>query len=64
MAQDSERRRTSLVGIVLLGMVGMVWLGQGVGLIPGSVMSGDPKWAVIGGALVVISIALAVRARR
>ncbi len=35
--------------LVLALLVGLVWLGQGAGLIGGSFMSGDPLWAVIGG---------------
>lgn len=35
--------------LVLALLLGLVWLGQGAGLIGGSFMSGDPLWAVIGG---------------
>ena len=31
-------------------VVGLIWLGQGVGLIGGSFMTGEAVWAVIGGA--------------
>jgi F0F1-type ATP synthase assembly protein I len=34
-------------GIVAL-LVGAVWIGQGLGYIPGSFMSGDPFWAAMG----------------
>lgn len=34
--------------LVLALLLGLVWMGQGVGLIPGSFMTGDPLWAVIG----------------
>ena len=34
---------------VVLGLVGLVWLGQGLGWIPGSFMTGDPLWAWLGG---------------
>ena len=33
----------------LLLLTGLVFLGQGVGLIPGSFMTGRIEWAVIGG---------------
>jgi len=36
---------------VLLLVMGLVFLGQGVGLIPGSFMTGRVEWAVIGGLL-------------
>ena len=29
-------------------IVGLVWIGQGSNLIPGSVMSGDKMWLIIG----------------
>lgn len=33
---------------VLLILSGLVWLFQGIGILPGSFMSGDPQWAVNG----------------
>jgi hypothetical protein len=33
----------------LLLVVGVIWLGQGVGIIGGSFMTGEAVWAVIGG---------------
>lgn len=33
---------------VLVGAIGAVWIGQGVGLLPGSFMSGRREWAVYG----------------
>jgi hypothetical protein len=30
----------------------LLWLGQGLGLIPGSFMTGSAFWAVVGGLLV------------
>ncbi len=32
-------------------LLGAVWIGQGVGLVPGSFMTGRIEWAVIGGVL-------------
>lgn len=34
--------------LVLALLLGLVWIGQGVGVIRGSFMTGDPLWAVIG----------------
>ncbi len=51
---------------VLVGLVGLVWLGQGLNLIKGSLMTGQPQWATIGSVLVVVAAWLlwgAVRAR-
>jgi hypothetical protein len=50
--------------IVALAAIGFVWLGQGIGLIGGSVMSDEPIWAVIGAAMLVGAAVLVVAARR
>ena len=49
--------------IVVLAAVGLVWLGQGIGLIGGSFMTGEPLWAVIGAAMLLGAAVLAVGAR-
>jgi uncharacterized membrane protein HdeD (DUF308 family) len=49
-------------GLCLL--VGCVWFLQGIGILPGSFMSGQTKWAVIGGLLLVTGIALLIAANR
>ncbi|MGC8489056.1 MAG: hypothetical protein ACP5QO_12700 [Clostridia bacterium] len=36
-----------LVGVVL-ALAGVIWLGQGIGLIRGSFMTGSALWAIIG----------------
>jgi hypothetical protein len=38
----------------LLLVVGVIWLGQGVGLIAGSFMTGEAVWAVIGVVCIVL----------
>jgi hypothetical protein len=48
----------ALGGVFLV--VGVIWLGQGIGLIGGSFMTGDAVWAVIGAVCIVIA-ALLVR---
>ena len=35
-------------------VVGVIWFGQGVGLIGGSFMSGQTVWAVIGGGCIAV----------
>lgn len=50
--------------IVVLAAVGVVWLGQGIGMISGSFMSGDPLWAIIGAVMLVAAAVLTVAARR
>jgi len=38
----------------LMDLVGVVWLLQGVGILPGSFMTGQPFWAVMGTISVVV----------
>jgi hypothetical protein len=47
----------------VLAVLGLVWLGQGIGLIGGSFMSGDPRWAVIGASLIVVALVLSASGR-
>jgi glucose dehydrogenase len=54
-------RRPSLILAVLLALVGLVWLGQGTGLIGGSVMSGSSFWAIVGLVLLVVAGILVAR---
>lgn len=43
-------------GLLVLSMlVGVVWIGQGVGLIRGSFMTGQIEWSVIGAMLAAIA---------
>ena len=37
----------TVVGILLAAM-GLIWALQGANVLPGSFMTGDPKWLVIG----------------
>lgn len=41
------KRPTQIVGALLV-LVGLVWIGQGLGLIPGSFMTRDSFWAAAG----------------
>ena len=43
---------------VLIVLAGSVFAGQGLGYIPGSVMTNDIRWFWIGGAMVVVGLAL------
>ena len=36
-----------IVGVICV-LVGLGWIGQGTGLLPGSFMSGQSMWAIIG----------------
>jgi hypothetical protein len=56
--------RAAVGGLGLLCLiVGAVFLGQGVGVIGGSFMTGKTKWAVVGAVLVGIGVALLAVAR-
>jgi len=48
----------------LLALVGIVWVGQGVGLIEGSFMTGEAVWAVIGAVCLVLGAILLVSTLR
>ena len=53
-----------MVVALLVGAVGLVFVGQGIGWIPGSYMTGDPTWAVVGAVMVAIAAVLVWRGRR
>ncbi len=53
-----------LVIAALLAVVGLVWIGQGIGLIGGSFMTGSSVWAVVGVVLVVAAAGIAWFGRR
>ncbi|HEX3428267.1 MAG TPA: hypothetical protein VHS36_05620 [Candidatus Limnocylindrales bacterium] len=54
--------RSLATAAIILIALGLVWIGQGTGLLKGSsFMVGDALWAWIGGACVVIGIALGAR---
>jgi uncharacterized membrane protein len=41
-------QRFRLIVAAVLVVVGLLWIGQGVGLVPGSFMTREPFWAVAG----------------
>ena len=47
----------NIIGIILILAGGTFFL-QGINVIPGSYMTGDPKWAINGGVMIVIAIGL------
>ena len=50
--------RARVVIAIVLIVVGVVWLGQGVGFIHGSFMTGESVWAVIGAVSILCALAL------
>jgi len=57
-------QRTRLAIGLVLALVGGLWLGQGLGIIPGSFMSGSQFWAIAGVVALAAGIYLAWGARR
>jgi hypothetical protein len=51
-------RTGAIVIAVLLLLAGGTFAGQGLGYIPGSVMTGDMKWFWIGSAMVLVAVVL------
>lgn len=49
---------------VVAGIVGLVWMLQGLGLLGGSLMSGADPWAVAGAVLLAIGLALVLTGLR
>lgn len=53
----------SILG-VLVFLSGLIFFLQGINLLPGSFMTGDPQWAINGGIAMVIGAALYFIAKR
>jgi hypothetical protein len=60
MVGSTEIVRTRWLSWLVLTGVGLVWLGQGIGWIPGSFMTGSVFWAIIGAIAVIVGIVLMV----
>lgn len=56
-----SKPRVALAVVLLL--VGLVWTGQGAGVIPGSFMSGSSFWLGVGLVCLVLAAAIAWTAR-
>ena len=57
------QRATVVVGVLLV-LVGLLWVGQGAGLVGGSFMSGQAIWAVIGAVAIFFGSSLLMGFRR
>lgn len=53
-----------LVGGIVLILLGGLWLLQGIGILGGSVMTGQTFWAIIGLILLLVGIVLCMRGLR
>lgn len=52
------------VAAVLMILAGLVWFLQGINVLPGSYMTGDPQWTINGGVTIVIGAGLLYFANR
>jgi hypothetical protein len=57
------KRLLTIVG-ALLALAGAVWFLQGINILPGSFMTGQTKWAIIGCVTFFVGVALLIIARR
>ncbi len=57
-------RTNRLIVAVILLLAGVVWIGQGTGLIAGSAMSNVGVFALLGVVLVALAVVIIVRERR
>jgi uncharacterized membrane protein HdeD (DUF308 family) len=62
--EGTEMKTGLNIAGVLLILAGGVWFLQGINVLPGSFMTGDVKWAIIGGVCVVAGIVSLAAARR
>jgi hypothetical protein len=53
----------NIVGLIL-AFFGIVWIAQGLNFLPGSFMTGQTKWAIIGAVVLLISIVIFRTANR
>jgi hypothetical protein len=53
------RAATTVFGVILV-LVGLVWIGQGFGVVKGSFMTGNMMWAWIGIVVAIVGAAVAV----
>jgi hypothetical protein len=53
----------NIMGAILI-LMGIVWFLQGINVLPGSFMTGHPRWSVYGGIAVVVGAVLLVLANR
>ena len=57
------KRLLYIIGIILI-LTGGIFFLQGINVLPGSSMTGDPQWAINGGLMIVVAIGLMLWANR
>jgi hypothetical protein len=59
------RMRIAIKIVAVLGCImGAVWFLQGIGVLPGSFMTGQAEWSIYGGLLILVSFGLLMRTNR
>ena len=53
----------NIIGIFLI-LPGIIFFLQGINVLPGSFMTGDPQWAINGGIMIVIGLGFLLWANR
>lgn len=53
----------TVIGVVLCA-VGVLWVGQGVGMVHGSSMTGHSQYAALGAVVILLGVGLLLSARR
>ena len=57
------KKPLAAIGVAAI-VVGGIWFLQGIGVLPGSFMTGQTRWAVIGAITALVGAALLTLARR
>ena len=63
LGMDKMKTILNIISILLI-LAGSTFFLQGVNVLPGSYMTGDPQWAVNGGIMIVIGIGLMLWSNR
>jgi hypothetical protein len=63
MSPQTRRMASVTTGVVAL-LIGLLWIGQGLGYLPGSFMTGASEWFWIGLVVAVVGVVLLVRGVR
>lgn len=53
----------NIIGVVVI-LAGGVFFLQGINVLPGSFMTGDPQWAINGGIMILVALGLLLWANR
>jgi hypothetical protein len=63
MRSSTSRLSTVVLGVLAL-LVGLLWIGQGLGYLPGSFMTGALRWFWIGLVVAVVGLVLVLAGLR